>query len=75
MRELANSGEKVSIDDVVAVTRTADGRFVWLETGTESAGLRHIISRHTKDFANKGISDDSIKIRAGAWKAKHSRCV
>lgn len=60
MRELANSGEKVSIDDVVAVTRTADGRFVWLETGTESAGLRHIISRHTKDFANKGISVEDI---------------
>lgn len=59
MRELANSGEKVSVDDVVAVTRTADGKLVWLETGTEGAGLKHILS-HSSDFAAKGISELQI---------------
>ncbi len=60
MRELANSGEKVSVDAVVAVTRTADGKLVWLETGTEGAGLKHIISRHASQFADKGISAEDI---------------
>ena len=60
MRELANSGEKVSVDDVVAVTRTADGKLVWLEMGTEGAGLKHIMGRHAEDFAKKGITAEDI---------------
>lgn len=56
----ANSGEKVSVDAVVEVTRTFDGKLVWLETGTEGAGLKHIIVRHASQFADKGISADDI---------------
>lgn len=32
-----------------------DGRTVWLEARSDSAGLQHIYKRHEVDFANKGI--------------------
>ena len=31
--ELANSGVKYNPDNIVAITKTADGRLVWLENG------------------------------------------
>ena len=33
MDELANSGVKYNPDNIVAITKTADGRLVWLENG------------------------------------------
>ena len=58
--ELANSGVKYNPDDVVAVTKTADGKLTWLENGSDTAGLNHIIKEHGTDFANKGISQEEI---------------
>lgn len=34
--ELANSGVKYNPEDIVAITKTADGKLVWLENGTDS---------------------------------------
>lgn len=55
MDELASSGVKYNPNDVVAVTRNADGKLVWLENGSSQAGLTHILN-HADDFAAKGIS-------------------
>ena len=33
MDELANSGVKYNPDNIVAITKTADGRLVWFENG------------------------------------------
>jgi hypothetical protein len=57
--ELANSGVKYNPDDVVAVTKTADGKLVWLENGNPNAGLNHIMN-HADDFAAQGISKNEI---------------
>lgn len=39
------------------VTKTADGKLLWLENGSSSAGLKHIVNGHAADFTAKGISD------------------
>ena len=57
--ELANSGVKYNPDDVVAITKNADGKLVWLENGNSNAGLEHIM-QHADQFATKGISSDKI---------------
>lgn len=53
--ELANSGEKYAIDQVVAVFKTAEDKLVGLEVGRKSAGLKHIFERRVGDFAEQGI--------------------
>jgi uncharacterized phage infection (PIP) family protein YhgE len=58
--DLANGGVKYNPKDVVAVTKTADGKLVWLENGSDTAGLNHIIKEHGTDFANRGISQADI---------------
>jgi filamentous hemagglutinin len=58
--ELASSGVKYNPKDLVSVTKTADGQLVWLENGTETAGLNHIIKDHGADFANIGIAQSEI---------------
>ena len=60
MDELASSGVKYNPDEVIAVTKTADGKLVWLENGTDTAGLKHIITEHADDFLNKGITQEQI---------------
>ncbi|WP_205687128.1 hypothetical protein [Clostridium septicum] len=57
--ELANSGVKYNADDLVAVTKTPDGKLVWLENGNSQAGLNHVMN-HADDFAKKGIAKDEI---------------
>jgi len=42
------------------VTRTPDGKLLWLETGNNSVGLNHIVNRHSADFARKGIPTNNI---------------
>ncbi|MEE9453303.1 MAG: hypothetical protein V3V13_02825, partial [Paracoccaceae bacterium] len=51
---LAASGTRITPGNVVDI-RQIDGKTVWLETGSDSAGLQHIYKRHEVDFANKGI--------------------
>lgn len=58
--ELAGSRVKYSPDDVLAVTRTADGKLFWLETGNSKAGMQHILD-HADDFARKGIPQNKIQ--------------
>lgn len=57
MDELAKSGVKYNPDDVVMITKTPDGKILWLENGNANAGLQHIVDGHATDFAAKGITD------------------
>jgi len=57
MDELANSGVKYTPNDVIMVTKTSCGKLLWLEKGSNSAGLKHIVNGHAADFAAKGVTD------------------
>ena len=58
--EVKSNGDKISPDKVVMITRDPTGKIVWLETGTHSAGLQHIINEHGHEFNGKGISNTDI---------------
>ncbi|MCQ9424344.1 hypothetical protein NRB16_12550 [Pseudomonas sp. LJDD11] len=55
-----SGGTKITPENVVDIRRLPDGRTVWLEKGTDAAGLQHIYKRHEVDFVNKGISRNDI---------------
>lgn len=61
MDELKDSGYKYNKNDVVMVTKTMKNELVWLEKGTSTKGLKHIIERHENDFKNKfGVLNKDI---------------
>ena len=60
MQELKNSGEKYTEKDVIFVVKQQNGKIAWLEEGTNTAGLKHIKIRHSKQFKDKGIEDNAI---------------
>ena len=57
LNELKQDGAKYNIEDVIMITKTPDGKLLWLEKGNSSAGYQHIINGHITDFANKGITN------------------
>ncbi|MDL2274476.1 hypothetical protein LJC34_08090, partial [Oscillospiraceae bacterium OttesenSCG-928-G22] len=59
MDELRRSGHKFTEENVVAIMRTPEGKLVWLETGSESAGLAHILQK-SNQYAAQGISQTQI---------------
>lgn len=60
MAGLKASGTKISTENVAWIGKTQQGKTVWLESGSESAGLEHILIRHGDDFANKGVTASEI---------------
>ena len=59
--ELEKSGIKFTKENIVFITKDGTGQTVWLETGSTSTGLQHIISRHGNDFqAKHGIKSSEI---------------
>ena len=57
---LAANGVKFTPQNVVATGTTPNGQVVFLESGSSSAGLQHIIEGHASEFANIGVSEDQI---------------
>jgi hypothetical protein len=57
--ELARSGVKHSPEKIVAIGRDPDGRIVFLETGSPSAGLEHILQKQGQ-FAQRGVGQDQV---------------
>lgn len=55
--ELLQSGEKYALKEVVAITKTSEGKLVWLEKGNSNSGLIHIFERHINEFNSEGITD------------------
>lgn len=67
VKQLEQSGVKFSKKDIVFVTKDKTGQIVWLEKGSSSAGLKHILdgdgkaSGHAEDFQRAfGISRSEI---------------
>ncbi len=60
MEELANSGVKYTEEDVLMVTRNSNSDLLWLENGSKTSGLTHILERHEIDFYNKGFSAEEV---------------
>ena len=60
LKEMSENGVKFTPDNVVAATRTPDGKIVFLETGDSMACLQHVIQRHVDDFANIGVQENKI---------------
>lgn len=57
IEELSKSGQKHNIDEVIAITKTPEGKLVWLEKGNSDAGLKHVLERHASEFVSEGITD------------------
>lgn len=51
---------KITPENVIDIRKLPDGRTVWMETGSDAAGLQHIYKRHEIDFANKSIPRDQV---------------
>lgn len=60
IRELVESGRKVTPENIVTIAKGEAGGIVWMETGNKKAGLAHIIERHAKDFEARGIKKEHI---------------
>ncbi len=65
--ELIQDNVKISVDDVVFITRDKSNQIVWLEKGNSAAGLEHILNGdgkkpgHANDFEKAfGILRDQI---------------
>jgi len=57
MEELAESGVKYNLDEVVSIKKDTNGKLLWLENGNENSGLIHILEGHENNFASRGIYD------------------
>lgn len=61
IKELVDRSIKFTRENIVFIKRDEVGQPVWLETGNESAGLKHIIKEHSQDFKNAtNINEDEI---------------
>ncbi|MFB4298478.1 hypothetical protein [Actinomadura sp. NTSP31] len=58
--ELIRNGTKCSPESIVAIARDSSGKIIFLETGSPRAGLQHIIERHGREFAQKGIPESQV---------------
>ena len=57
---LKTNNIKFSEKDLISTIRAPDGKVIFLEKGTEKAGLSHILKGHQKDFENIGVKADDI---------------
>jgi hypothetical protein len=57
--ELAQRGVKHTPENIVAIGRDPGGRIVFLETGSPSAGLEHILLKKTQ-YAKQGVGEDHV---------------
>jgi len=60
LNELTTNGVKFTPENVIATARSPSGQVVFLETGSPTAGLQHIIQEHGPEFASMGVSEAQI---------------
>lgn len=64
VQRLLDRNEKCTPENILGIVEVSEeinkGGIVWIESGTPSAGLGHIIKEHEIDFINKGIPKDEI---------------
>ncbi len=59
LNELVANGVKHNPDDIIFIGRDANGKIVFLEKGSSSAGLEHVL-KHKADFVKNGIDESNI---------------
>ena len=61
LNELIRQNVKVTIKDIIFITKDKSGQLIWLEKGNNNAGLQHIINRHLSDFnKTNGVNESTI---------------
>jgi hypothetical protein len=67
IQEVINANKKISPEKVVAIwnipNRNIPGisqQLIWLEKGTPSAGLEHIVANHGREFEQHGITTEKL---------------
>ncbi|MGV3525089.1 MAG: hypothetical protein ACO1RX_12735 [Candidatus Sericytochromatia bacterium] len=60
LAEMSRNGVRYTEGNIVRMARGQDGRIVFLETGSATAGLNHVLTRHSADFARRGVPEDQI---------------
>jgi filamentous hemagglutinin len=60
LTEMSRNGVKYNEANIVRMARGQDGKIVFLETGSATAGLNHVLTRHSADFARRGVPEDQI---------------
>ena len=63
MEELSRSGVRYTPENVRMVTKDKEGKLMWLETGDDFSGETHILRRHKKELAQRGIDDISSVLK------------
>ena len=59
IRELVESGRKCKSEEIIQIDKADAGGIVWMETGTENAGLIHIL-KHQKELKARVIEKKEI---------------
>ncbi|STY44519.1 Uncharacterised protein [Listeria grayi] len=54
IKSLEKRGVKITKQDVIKIRELSSQRIVWLGKGNSTAGFKHIISEHGKQFTKKG---------------------
>jgi len=57
---LTSQGIKHSFDDLVKIGRDINDKIIFLEKGSDKAGLQHILKEHLDDFVKNGIAEEDI---------------
>lgn len=61
LKLLIDAKVKFNANDVLFVTKDKSGQMIWLEKGNDSAGLNHILKKHSNDFFEKhNVSRENI---------------
>ena len=61
--EVEARGDKITSEEVIGITKKANGDIVWLENGhlgKKPSGLKHILDVHGGQFVRKGVSSSDI---------------
>jgi hypothetical protein len=51
---------KFTSENVIAAARSPSGQVVFLETGSPTAGLQHIVQEHGPELASVGVAEAHI---------------
>ncbi|CQI88856.1 putative adhesin/hemolysin precursor [Yersinia rohdei] len=60
LNEMSSQGIKYSPQNIVQVTKNSDGKIIFLETGSPTSGLQHIIKEHGSQFTQIGVPESQI---------------
>jgi hypothetical protein len=56
VEQLVQNGTKINPNQVLSIGQGNQGATIWIEQGSSSAGLEHVIEEHGAEFASRGIS-------------------